>query len=483
MNAVHNPVTADRTRLRPTKSSWLTVWTPRLTSSVAFLLAFGFLLHTSHEPVVFGKYDASYATFLAVLFLVILPAFHFLARFCAVVHVLKSRSGRMFVVRPRHKLAFVAVAALAAYLTAGVLTDHFVRRRLMTYDNNGYHPYLQNTPRPYDVLQNVNRWGFRGDDLDQAKADDVFRIFVFGGSTVYCGQVPYGQTHCRLLEKRLRDAYPQYHLEVQNLGADWHTTEHDTIKLLFFAQDFSPDLAITFHGINDLVRSLTPDAFAEGPYWSDYRHYLGAAANLATGGRKVGWSVSLGHWCSDLRFDQIRLDGPEGKGINGVRTFFVPKAQPVEIAQWKSLPAFERNLRDFVDIARSKGMQVLLATQPSLYRDDLTESERQLLAFPLAHHFRGKRPSLDSMIDGMRQFNDTTRRLAAEAHVDLVDLEELMPKTTEYLYDDVHYTSAGNELIASALADKIIESKLIDRTLDGRKAEAAKRESGVGSQE
>ncbi|HUY31450.1 MAG TPA: SGNH/GDSL hydrolase family protein [Pirellulales bacterium] len=460
---------ADRENSSQAKASRLAVWLPRLASSVAFALALGYLPHTSHDPVVFGKYDAPYATFLVLLFLVILPAFYYLARSCAVAHVVKSRSGRTFVVRPRHKLTMVVVAVLAVYLAAGALADRFVRRRIMTSNSDGYHPYLQNTPQPNDATLHVNRWGFRGDDLDPAKGDDVFRIFVFGGSTVYCGTVPYEQTHCRVLERQLRKAYPRYKVEVQNLGADWHTTEHDTIKLLFFAQDFSPDLAITFHAINDLVRSFTPDAFGEGAYWSDYRHYLGAIANLATGGRKVPSSMTAGQWCSDLRFDQIRVDGPEGKGINGVRTFFVPKARPVSITEWKSLPAFERNLRDFVAIARSKGMRVLLATQPSLYRDDLPPRLRPLLVFPLSHYFGGKRPSLHSMVDGMRRFNDSTRRLAMRAGVDLVDLERRMPKTTAYLYDDVHYTQAGNYLIGTALADSIIESKTIDRVMERRR--------------
>jgi hypothetical protein len=447
------------------------VWWPRLLTIALFVLSLGYLLHTSNAPVILGKYDVEYVIFLVVQFAVVLPVLHVLARFCAVPHELKSRSGKTFVLRPWHKLAIVFIAWCVAYLAADAYTAHLVGGRMMTYNGDVYHPYLQNTPKANDAAYHVNRWGFRGDNIEQSKGNDVFRIFVFGGSTVFCGTVPYEQSHCYVLEKRLRQVYPQYRIEVQNLGADWHATEHDTIKLLFFAQDFSPDLVITYHAINDLARSLTPDAFAEGPYWSDYRHYYGAAANLASGGRKIASTVTLGHWCSDLRFDQIRVTGPEGNGLNGVKTFFVGKARPVEVTRWQSLQSFERNLRDFVNIVRSKEMHVLLATQPSLYREDLTEAEQQLLAFPLSHHFGGKRPSLHSMIDGMQRFNDATRRLAVENGVDLVDLEQLMPKSTEYLFDDVHYTKAGNELIGNAFADHLIESKLIDRVMEKRLSE------------
>lgn len=449
-------------------TSRFAAWLARLASLLFFLLSLGYFLHTSHEPVFFGKYDTQYAIFLAAQFFVIVPAFHFLARFCAARHELTLRSGRMLVFRPWHKLLAVFLVGGTAYLSAVAYADHLVHTRTMTYGGDRFHPYLQNTPIPNGAEQHVNRWGFRGDDLDQQKADNTFRIFMFGGSTVFCGTVPFEQSHCRLLEKRLREAYPDLHVEVQNIGADWHTTEHDTIKLLFYAQDFSPDLVITFHAINDLARSLTPDMFGDGPYRSDYRHYLGAAANLVTGGRKIPWSLGAGHWCSDLRFDQIRITGPDGEGLAGVRTSFVPKARPVEITEWPSLAAFERNLRDFVAIARSKNMQVLLATQPSLYREDLTEEERRLLVFPLTHYFNGQRPSLYSMIDGMQRFNTATQRLAGELHVALVDLERRMPKTTDYMYDDVHYTRAGNELVADAFAEQIIRSEVIDRVMRQR---------------
>lgn len=446
----------------------IAAWLAALASVVFFLLSLGYLLHTSHSPVLLDKYDTQYALFLAAQFLVIVPVFHFLARFCAARHEVTLRSGRRLVFRPWHKLMAVFAIGGSSYLATVAYTDHLVHTRTMTYGGDGFHPFLQNTPIPNDARQHVNRWGFRGDDFDREKADDTFRIFMFGGSTVFCGTVPFEESHCRILEMRLRAVYPDLRIEVQNIGADWHTTEHDTIKLLFYSQDFSPDLVITFHAINDLVRSLTPDMFADGAYRSDYRHYLGPAANLVTGGRKVPWSVLAGHWCSDLRFDQIRITGPDGQGLGGVRTSFVPKARPVEITEWPSLAAFERNLRDFVTIARSKQMQVLLATQPSLYREDLSEAERQLLVFPLTHYFKGQRPSLYSMIDGMQQFNSATRRLAAELDVELVDLERRMPKTTDYMYDDVHFTRAGNELVAGAFAERIIQSQVIDRVMQQR---------------
>lgn len=448
------------------------VWVARLATAALFIVSLGFLLHTSAQPTVFGKYNWRYASFLVLLFLGVLPAFHWLARFCTTTHVVGT-SGRRIVIRPLAKLLAVASVCVGGLLASDFVIKRLVNHQALAFSPSDFHPYLQNVPTPGNEHDHINHWGFRGDEIERAKEDDTFRVFVFGGSTVYCGTVPYEQTHCRVLERRLKAAYPEHRIEVQNLGAEWHTTEHDTIKLLFLAQDFAPDLVVMFHGINDLVRSLSPEMFAEGGYWPDYRHYLGASSGLVAGGSKLPLFVraASGYWCSDLRFDQMRLEGPDGKGLHGMHTLFYPKASDVEITEWRSLPSFRRNLRDFVLIARAKGMEVMLATQPSLYRDDLTPAERQLLGFPLSHYFDGQRASLHSMVEGMRRFNDSTREIAGESGIAFVDLEKRMPKTTAYLYDDVHYTAAGNSLVGNAFADAIIASELIDRTLARRRKE------------
>jgi hypothetical protein len=60
----------------------------------------------------------------------------------------------------------------------------------------------------------------------------------------------------------------------------------------------------------------------------------------------------------------------------------------------------------------------------------------------------------------------------------MVDLERLMPKTSAYLYDDIHYTKAGNELIGNAFADAIVRSNLVDRVMKWRSEENTRPRGG-----
>jgi lysophospholipase L1-like esterase len=450
-------------------------WSARLAYTAAILWALGWLLHTSFDPVVLGKYNLRYTIFLGVVLFVVLPAMLLVIRFFTTTSELRSSRERRIHVTPQHKLTALVFLSLVGYVIGTTVIHRLVAGTVGTHDAHVFHPYLQNMPKPGHAEQHVNQWGFKGDEIEIAKPANTFRIFVFGGSTVHCGTVPYEQSHCRVLEKKLRETYPDYRIEVQNLGAEWHATQHDVIKLLFIAQDFQPDLVIMFHGINDLVRSFSPDLFGEGPYRADYRHYLGPVTNLVHPDRAVWTATRIfgGHWCSDLFRDAVRLHGPEGRGLNGAIVMFFPKSQPVEIETWNSLPAFERNIRDFVSIAQSKRIATLLATQASLYRDDLSPRDQELLSFPKSHQFQGRHASLAAMTRGMRLYNDRTREIAKQTGARLVDVEAAMPKTTEYMYDDVHYTKAGNEFIANALADDIVRWGIVPATLTARAADSA----------
>lgn len=435
----------------------------------------GFFLHTSFDPVFLGKYNVRYLTFLTILFIVLLPGFYFVIRFLFSSSELRGSGGRRIIVTSRQKITATIFLSLIGYLVGNFAIQMVMAGMVATFDAHSFHPYLQNIPRPFDAGQHVNRWGFKGDEIEVKKLPNTFRVFVFGGSTVHCGTVPFEDTHVRLLEKHLQAAYPKHRIEVQNLGAEWHSTEHDTIKLLFLAQDFNPDLVVIYHGINDVVRSFEPDLFGNGPYRSDYQHYLGAVANMVhpVRGLMNGITTFGGHWCSDFRSDQVRVHGPEGKGLRHAITMFFPRSTPVEIEKWNSLPAFERNLRDFVSIAQAKKINVLLATQPSLYRADLSPRDQEVLTFPTSHQFRRQRASLASMVDGMHQFNQRTRQIAADTKVRFVDLEQKMPKTTDFMYDDVHYTRAGNALIARTFADDIISWGIVHQTLAPSESAAA----------
>ena len=56
------------------------------------------------------------------------------------------------------------------------------------------------------------------------------------------------------------------------------------------------------------------------------------------------------------------------------------------------------------------------------------------------------------------EFNQSIRDVSLEAQVLLVDLESQVPKNSNYMYDAVHLTDKGSELVANIVTKKIAES-------------------------
>lgn len=439
----------------------------RLIAALVTLIGVGFGFHTSFDPTILGKYNLRYFIALCCWFGILTPCAYLLARYVSTPTEVHLAGRRRTVITPRAKLVTLLILALCFAGGARAVARR-VRERVTPWT---FHPYLQNAYKPNRAELHTNRWGFRGEQIEVEKPDDTFRIFAFGGSTVACQESAFENTHCRLLENRLRREYPNIHVEVQNVGMPWHGTEHSVIKLLFNVQDFSPDLVIIYHAMADLFRGFEQPEFSKGDYRDDYGHYYGPVAGLVKGRRSDHYgfprSTFLGFWLSDFRFDRVRLLGPEGEGIHGIGMLFVPKHEPVSIETWRSLDGFERNMRTFVDSARSRGFEVLVASQPYLYRDDLTQTEREVLMLPMACMEDGKQPDLASMKRGMDAYNERARKVARDRQVRFLDLEKRIPKSLDYFFDDVHYTTKGNRTVAEAFAADILDWGIIPRKVHG----------------
>lgn len=426
----------------------------------------GFWFHTSDDPRIFAKYSGPY--FLGVIGITVLGiGTAYVAWLILTPQAIHLSSGRDWIVPLQTKLLVLVVFSFLGLLLIETKLVRWERQRLGPRRNiAGYHPYLQNVPVPGDTVQHINRWGFRGEDIEQVKPPNTYRIFALGGSTVYCGQVDFEHTFCRVLEKRLRQAYPQVRIEVQNAGVDSHTLQHSIFRLLFTVQDFHPDLIISLQGFNDLLRSYTPPYVSIGPFQPDYGHYLGTTARMYHEYAQA-----------ESRFTFITVqqvaDLLDTKWFSDFRHPYEPARGVVEIpyADWKSLPCFARNYRDLITIVRAKRIDLVMASQASLYHEQATGEEWARIQKSRAESFhRGlilndkmEAPDLASFCRGLELFNETSRTIAREQGVVFVDLDKHLPKQVQYFTDDVHYTELGNQVVADAFAEAILANRFVDR--------------------
>jgi hypothetical protein len=115
------------------------------------------------------------------------------------------------------------------------------------------------------VFVRVNRWGFRGPDVTLSKPPGTLRIVLLGDSVAEARQVPYRESFCSVIERKLRECPPLQRspdsvtarktkaAEVLDFGCDGYGTAQELIMLRQRVWRFAPDVVVlVFFSGNDV---------------------------------------------------------------------------------------------------------------------------------------------------------------------------------------------------------------------------------------
>ncbi len=293
--------------------------------------------------------------------------------------------------------------------------------------------------------------------IDPARLDrsgDSYRILAIGGSTTRNGHLREEDRYPALLETIIDGRHPGREVDVFNSGQDWWTTKHSLINYVTNVRDWRPDLVIVMHAVNDLYRSFTPKYYSVGEYDPSWSHFYGPAIGGADPPSYPGHLYRrylrrlLWKWYPRQRF--VEVDYP--------------------IERYLSLPQFEVNLKRLIHYLQRDGVDIILLTQPSILKDEMTKAEWNVLKIGFGfcitsrNFWQSEYPSPRSLSAAMNAFNDVTRRVASTEGVPLVDLAEVVPRELVNFVDDVHYTTQGSRLVAEIIADAIDSLGLLDES-------------------
>ena len=124
---------------------------------------------------------------------------------------------------------------------------------------------------------------------------------------------------------------------------------------------------------------------------------------------------------------------------------------------------YTRNLELIVDRAASAERRVIFLTQPTVWRDGMTQAERDLLwagGTDFFHLKRGKPYySAEALAEAMALYNEALLDVCAKRGVDCLDLAEQVPRTVDTFYDDAHFTEAGADIVATQVADYLLQTE------------------------
>ena len=153
---------------------------------------------------------------------------------------------------------------IALYSEYPWASDYF--KGIKENPNPGYSffPYaMWNTKNWNSKLVNIDNNGVRRTFNQSKNTQNVYRIYMFGGSTMENTEVPDEYTISSHVSKILNESKltDEYRFDVVNFGSGGYSSTQQLIRLLFEAQrDFKdygkPDLVIFYDGVNDVFSGI-----------------------------------------------------------------------------------------------------------------------------------------------------------------------------------------------------------------------------------
>lgn len=395
--------------------------------------------------------------------------------------------------RPASRVATVLVSMLLALLVAEVALRLLVPPRTHHYVwlPGTYHTFK---PRP-DLLPDyapetrfsINAAGLRGPEL--GRDDEELRVLAVGGSTTECLYHDDGKVWVRRVGEILGEGRDQ---RVWSGGAGRsgaNTGDHVLQVKHLLAELPRVDVVLVLSGVNDVNVALAmPESYAPTPADLDpetHEKAVRKAFMQVPGTLEDSWDYDASPLRRSQLFQLVKriqrrrtrdlgslhlVDDDTGKGLvrwrdNRRQASRIRTELPDLTA---ALATFRTNLNTIADLTAAHGARLVLLTQPTLWREDLSEEDQKLLWMGGVGDYQ-REPgheyySPGALAEAMRRFNEATLAVCRERGLACVDLASEIPRTSKIFYDDCHFGHTGSELLAQAIAARLkTEAPFADR--------------------
>lgn len=291
----------------------------------------------------------------------------------------------------------------------------------------------------------IDSEGYIAPSRVHAAAD--LEIVFLGGSTTECflmeaeQRFPYRVG--RLLEAQLNIPVNAY-----NGGMAGNTTLHAIDILLNKVAPLKPRFVVLMENINDLVmllyygtyhinphsRSLLTVEEKRSPTQSTRAEFLYQGAKSMVRGLWPTLYSRLAQW----------RQGAPGTSPD---EFSDARRREINPDPESILRQYSSNLRMFVSIARELGAQPVLMTQHNRFTPTPDDDIRQ--------QYQSAWPNFleyDVFAELYGRFNDAVRETGRVMGVPVIDLDRLIPKSRELIFDTVHLSASGSALASEEIA-------------------------------
>lgn len=293
--------------------------------------------------------------------------------------------------------------------------------------------------------------GLRGDSLAMPKPAGEFRIFVIGGSTTECTYLDDSEALPRRIQDHLRaDGFSSRQVEVYGAAKSGDNSLDHVAALSQILIHMQPDMIVVFAGINDLSGGIAGVSYEDVISPPRTRiHFADIVKELATESQlaRLAYQV-LGQRSERQRLEALPLRA------DVQRLVAIRDSHAVSDSVLHLDPGMYRdNLETLAGTARAHRVPMVFMTQATTWN---SEVDSTAVHWHWMTYRRGVTYREDVLDGEMEKYNDVMRQEGAKLGVPVFDLARELPKSTRYIYDDVHFNPAGADTTGVLLASFLV---------------------------
>jgi len=308
-----------------------------------------------------------------------------------------------------------------------------------------------------EVQFNTDSEGFILGPNNTENSHDAIDIVFIGGSTTECYFVEPKNRFPYLVGEVLSEKYNNRFVSV-NAGMAGNNTIHSVMIFISKIIKMKPKKVFFLHNVNDL--SLLSKT---GSYWDapTSRSIILDNDNSDDPSIIYGFLKSI----KDTFFSNIYSLLKKSIGIKG--NFFYENLNiendefidyrdnfylknPEDIQKVKD--SFKKALELFVSTSKIYGIEPILATQFNRIEDNSPYFKKHFL------NLGYKVSEIDYIRETYKDFNQIIIETSLKYDINFIDLNKLVPKNEEYIYDTVHLTDKGSILVSNLISNFLIEN-------------------------
>jgi lysophospholipase L1-like esterase len=323
----------------------------------------------------------------------------------------------------------------------------------------------------------INSFGVRGGPFTR---EQRYRILAVGGSTTICTYLDDSETWTHAVQELLNDRLGAGTTWVGNVGRPGHKTQEHVLQVAkLLPQHPEIDAILLLVGVNDMASDLVSRGQAEAgevaerPPSPSPATPEGLAFSIFPGwDEESPWYLrtAIGRWWTVHLKPQLEARGAPIQDERGALVERRRLRRKAASAYRRELPylasalaVYARNLNEIIDTMEAAGVRAIFLTQPSLWRENLTRAESDLLWGGRTGLSRADGGTayyaVEALAEAMKLYNEALLRVCRERGVECIDVQARVPRDATAFTDDAHFTELGARRVAEAVAEHLLATE------------------------